>query len=78
MALSDAALATALKGIFRQMREAASTSPKDDDWYADQLAAAIDTQIKTAEVQPGIAVQGGTQTGGSLVNAQTSAVGVIR
>jgi len=78
MALSDAALASVLKSIFKQMRDSAGTAPKDDDWYADQLAKAIDDQIKTAEVQPGITVTGGTQTGGSLVNAATSAVGVIR
>jgi len=59
------------------MREAASTSPKDDDWLAEQLAAAIDSQIKTAEANTGIIVTGGTQEGGSLVNAATSTKGVI-
>jgi hypothetical protein len=77
MALSDGAFATVLKGIFKNMRDNSGGTPKDDDWYAEQLAKAIDDQIKTADVDPGIAVSGGTQSGGSLVGAQTSAKGTI-
>jgi hypothetical protein len=77
MALNDTSFATVLKGIFRQMRESAGGTPKDDDWYADQLAKAIDDQIKTAEVNPGIDVTGGTQSGGPLVGAKTAARGAI-
>jgi hypothetical protein len=77
MALSDGSFAAVLKGIFKQMRDNADGQPKDDDWYADQLAKAIDDQIKTADVDPGIAVSGGTQSGGSLVGATTSVKGTL-
>jgi hypothetical protein len=77
MALSDSTLATVLKGIFKQMRDNSGGTPKDDDWYADQLAKAIDDQIKTADVDAGIAVSGGTQSGGSLVGAKTSDIGSL-
>jgi hypothetical protein len=77
MALSDSALATVLKGIFRQMRDNAGGIPKDDDWYADQLAKAIDDQIKTADVNAGISVDGGTVSGGNLVGCETSSTGTI-
>ena len=39
-------LANDLKIIFREMREAALTAPKDDDWYAEQLAEAIDRHLR--------------------------------
>jgi hypothetical protein len=77
MALNDTALAGVLKDIFRQMRDNAGGSPKDDDWYAEQLAKAVTDQIKTADVNAGIAVSGGTASGGSLVGAATSAKGSL-
>jgi hypothetical protein len=51
--------------------------PKDDDWYAEQMAKAITDQIKTADVNAGIAVAGGTVSGGSLVSAATNAKGSL-
>jgi hypothetical protein len=77
MALNDIVFAEVLKDIFRQMRDSTGKNPKDDDWYAGQLAKAIDDQIKTADVNAGIAVSGGTQTGGALAGAATSAKGTI-
>jgi hypothetical protein len=75
MALVDDTLAGVLKGIFAAMRGAAGSSPKDDDWYADQLAKAIDDQIKTAEVQPGISVS--TTGGPAAQQGQTTSKGSI-
>jgi hypothetical protein len=78
MALVESVLADALKSIGAEMRNAASSgSPKDDDWYAGQLAKAITAQIKTADVNAGIAVAGGTASGGSFVSAATSAKGSL-
>jgi hypothetical protein len=78
MALNETALAGALKDIAAQMRNAASSgTPKDDGWYAEQMAKAITDQIKTADVNAGIAVAGGTASGGSLVSAATSAKGSL-
>jgi hypothetical protein len=76
MALVDGALAGALKSIFKQMRDPASENPKGDDWYADQLAKAIDDQIKTGDVQTGISVAGTCPDG--PVTARTITLGVIR
>jgi hypothetical protein len=73
MALSDSAFAAALKDIFAQMRDGS----KNDDWLAEKLAKAVDDQIKTAEVNTGIAVTGGTASGGPLVGASTSAKGSL-
>ena len=78
MALSDSSLSSALKAIFDAMDAAAADSPKNNQWYADQMAKAIDDQIKTAEVQVGISVDGGTASGGNLVGAKTSALGSIK
>jgi hypothetical protein len=75
MALDESTLAGALKDIAAQMRNAASGTPKDDDWYAEQMAKAITDQIKTAEVAEGIDVAGGTASGGSLVGTKTSTKG---
>jgi hypothetical protein len=77
MALSDGTFATVLKGIFKQMRDNAGGTPKDDDWYAEQLAKAIDDQIKTADVNTGIRVDGGTASGGNLVGCVTSSKGTL-
>jgi hypothetical protein len=77
MALNESALADALKGIYKEMGDAASGSPKDDIWLAEKLAKAITDQIKTAEVNAGIAVSGGTQSGGGLVGTATSAKGSL-
>jgi hypothetical protein len=60
MALSDSVLSAALKKIFDQM-----TTEKSNEWYADQLAAAIDAQIKTAVVTG--SVTSGEGSGGSVV-----------
>jgi hypothetical protein len=38
-------LADDLKIIFREMRDAAHTVPKNDDWYAEQLAEAVDRHL---------------------------------
>jgi hypothetical protein len=78
MALEESVLADALKSIGAEMRNTASSgSPKDDDWYAEQMAKAITAQIKTAEVAEGIDVAGGTASGGPLVGAVTSAKGKL-
>jgi hypothetical protein len=77
MALNDSSFAAVLKGIFDTMDAAAISTPKDNQWLADQLAKAFDDQIKTAEVNPGIDVSGGTQSGGSLTGAKTSSKGSI-
>jgi hypothetical protein len=77
MALNDDTFAQKLKAIFDAMDGAAGGTPKTNQWYAERLAKAIDDQIKSAEVETGIAVQGGAQTGGSLVSAMTSAKGKI-
>lgn len=50
MALVDATFSAALKTIFDAMSSASSGTPKNNQYFADQLAAAIDTQIKTATV----------------------------
>jgi len=77
MALSDSAFKAVLLGIFDAMSSAASGSPKNNEWYAGELAKAIDDQVKTADVLPGIAVAGDTASGGALVGAATSAKGKI-
>lgn len=77
MALDKNALADALKDIFKEMGNAASGTPKNDGWFAEKLAAAITDQIKTAEVNAGIAVDGGTASGGPLAGAATSAKGSL-
>jgi hypothetical protein len=67
MALNDGAFKNVLLGIFREMWAGAGGKTKDIDWYADKMAKAIDDQIKTAEVMPGITVAtsggGGSTTG---------------
>jgi hypothetical protein len=45
---SAAPLAADLKDIFAAMREAAHTMPKDDEWYAEHLAQAIDDHLRSA------------------------------
>jgi hypothetical protein len=70
-------LASALKQIFKAMRDSAGAAPKDDNWFAEQLAKAVTDQIKTAEVNAGIAVAGGTASGGPLAGAATSAKGSL-
>jgi hypothetical protein len=49
MALSDGTFAAALKDVFARM----SDGSKDDGWLAEELAKAINSQIKTADVNPG-------------------------
>jgi hypothetical protein len=65
MALVDATLSAALKAIFDAMAAAASGTPKDNQYLADQLAAAIDTQIKTASVSVTVSSVSGVMTGPS-------------
>jgi hypothetical protein len=77
MALNDNAFSQKLEAIFEAMDSAASGAPKTNQWYAEQLAKAIDDQIKTADVNAGIDVAGGTQSGGSLVGAKTAAKGSL-
>jgi hypothetical protein len=77
MALNENTLKTSLLAIFNAMDAAAEGTPKTNEWYAGEMAKAITDQIKTAEVETGIAVQGGTQSGGPLVGAATSAKGKI-
>jgi hypothetical protein len=63
MALNETTLASALKGIYAEMRDSASGSPKDDDWFAEKMAKAITDQIKTAEIASGkviVSVSGGS------------------
>jgi hypothetical protein len=63
MALQESAMASALKAMFAQMESAASGSPKDKNWYADQLAKIVTDQIKTAGIAAGsviTAVSGGS------------------
>ncbi|MFP3041898.1 hypothetical protein LQZ19_08755 [Treponema primitia] len=64
MALVDSVLSAALLAIFN----AAKANPMSKAEYANQLAAAIDAQIKTAQVNAGIPVS----TAGSAT-AQTGA-----
>jgi hypothetical protein len=73
MALVDSALSAALKAIFDTMKESAKTSPKDDQWFADQLAAAIDAQIKTAAVSTTVtgSVTSGAGAGGLVAGSGT-------
>jgi hypothetical protein len=59
MALVDSVLASQLKNIFSTMK----AQLKGDDWLADELAKAIDQQIKTAAVNQGIPVTVATATG---------------
>ena len=78
MALVDAAFAQKLKAIFDAMDGAAGDAPKDNQWYADQLSKAIDDQIKTAQVNPGIAVNiPTTSMPGSPSEGTTSAAGSL-
>jgi hypothetical protein len=53
MALNPEKLATDLKKIYKEMSDSASSSPKDDAWFAEQLASAITNQIKTAAIPVG-------------------------
>jgi hypothetical protein len=77
MALDDDTFAQKLKVIFDVMDGAAGGTPKTNQWYAEQLAKAIDDQIKTADVNAGIGVAGGTQSGGPPAGAKTSAKGSL-
>jgi hypothetical protein len=69
VALQDSALSAALKTIFDAMAAASASAPKDNRWYADQLAAAIDAQIKTAVVNTVVTIPStsapGTPSGGT-------------
>jgi hypothetical protein len=78
MALSDTVLAEKLKTIFDTMDTSAADSPKNNAWYAEQMAKAITDQIKTAEVNPGIPVSiPSTSPSGSPSQGSTSAKGSL-
>ena len=53
MALNKAILKAEIKQIMTDMR---TREENADDEYADRLSTAIDTYIKTAQVNPGIPV----------------------
>ena len=63
MALVDATFSANLKSLFDQMRAASTGTPKTDQWFADQLAAVIDAQIKTASVSVSVSSVSGVTTG---------------
>jgi hypothetical protein len=73
MALDDNTLKSALLAIYNEARN----SPMTDELFAEKMAKAIDDQIKTAEVKAGISVDGGTASGGNLVDCKTSGKGMI-
>ena len=79
MALNDAGFAQKLKAIFDAMDAAAAGStPKTNEWYAAELAKAIDDQIKTADVNPGITVTiPTTSQSGTPSQGTTTAKGVL-
>jgi hypothetical protein len=78
MALSDTGFAEKLKAIFDTMDKSAADSPKDNAWYAEQMAKAITDQIKTAEVNPGISITiPSTSPSGSPSQGATSAKGSL-
>lgn len=62
MALVTTSLAADLKAIFDEMDE----HPTSNEWLADQLAAAIDKQTKTATVSVGGVASGSSVATGSL------------
>jgi hypothetical protein len=64
MALQAAVLEGALKTIFAAMRDGS----KDDDWYAEELAAAITNQIKTAGIPSGAVIVGVTGQAAGVPN----------
>jgi hypothetical protein len=72
MALNDGAFKAVLQGIFNEMWSGAGGRVKDSAWYAEKLAKAIDDQIKTAEVLPGISVTGGSVSGGAVTGLTTA------
>jgi hypothetical protein len=57
MAVVDSVLSIKLKTIFDLMdSSAAGDAPKDNQWLANELAKAIDDQIKTAAIPAGSVV----------------------
>ena len=78
MALSDSGFAKKLKAIFDTMDASAADSPKDNAWYAEQLAKVINEQIRTADVNPGISVSiPSTSPAGSPSQGTTTAKGSL-
>jgi hypothetical protein len=53
MALKESDLSSALKTIFDEMSSSASGTPKNNQWYADQMSTAITNQIKSAGIPVG-------------------------
>lgn len=78
MALQDTTFAEKLKAIFDAMDTSAKDNPKDNAWYAGEIAKAITEQIKTAEVKAGIPVNiPSTSSPGSPSQGATSATGSL-
>ena len=81
MALVDATLSAALQAIDTQMLAAAETgTPWTSAQYRDAMAAALDTQTKTATVNSTVAVTSvmGVTTGGGVSGPGTgTATGTI-
>jgi hypothetical protein len=78
MALSNTGFAEKLKAIFDAMDASAADSPKDNAWYATEFAKAINEQIKTADVNPGISVTiPSTSASGSPSQGATSVKGSL-
>jgi hypothetical protein len=73
MALSDDVMKSALLALYADMGDYVMA----DDEFARRMAEITDTQVKTADVNTGIAVDGGTVSGGSLVDCQTSSLGTL-
>jgi hypothetical protein len=80
MAIVHSVLAGRLKTIFDTMDSSAvGNAPKDNQWLAEELAKAIDDQIKTASVLPGIAVSiPSTSPAGTPSQGATSATGSLQ
>ena len=70
--LSDETLSENLLALFNSMKK----KPMSEKDYADKLAKIIDDQIKTAEVQAGIAVSASGSMG--QVAGQTVASGSLQ
>jgi len=63
MALNDKAFAAVLQGIFDDMWNIAENNKRSNSWYAEQLAKAINDEIRNGDVQPGIPGTNSTTTG---------------
>jgi hypothetical protein len=78
MPLNDEVFAADLCAIFDDMWNAAENNPRGNMHYAKKMAKRINDEIRNGDVQVGIQVDGGTQSGGLLVGAATSSIGKIK